>query len=57
VTGSGLDNITVYLPLALTLLKELNDAFGPPFTKPIANTIESLINMVQVIHPGIDVDS
>ncbi|KAJ7330412.1 hypothetical protein DFH08DRAFT_940328 [Mycena albidolilacea] len=30
---------------ALTLLKELNEAFGPPFIQPIANTIESLISM------------
>jgi hypothetical protein len=33
---------------AVTLLKELNDAFGPPFVQPIANTIETLINTVKV---------
>jgi hypothetical protein len=41
-------NIVEYLTPALTLLKELNDAFGPPFIQPIANTIESLIGKAQV---------
>jgi hypothetical protein len=41
-------NIVQCLSPALTLLKELNDAFGPPFIQPIANTIESLIGMAQV---------
>ncbi|KAJ7719456.1 hypothetical protein B0H14DRAFT_3170635, partial [Mycena olivaceomarginata] len=47
VTEIRLDNIKGCLTPALTLLKELNDAFGPPFIQPIANTIESLIDMVQ----------
>ncbi|KAJ7306945.1 P-loop containing nucleoside triphosphate hydrolase protein [Mycena albidolilacea] len=42
-------NIVQCLTLALTLLKELNDAFGPPFIQPIANTIESLISMAQIV--------
>jgi hypothetical protein len=41
-------NIVQCLTPTLTLLKELNDAFGPPFIQPIANTIESLISMAQV---------
>ncbi|KAJ7349742.1 hypothetical protein DFH08DRAFT_997021 [Mycena albidolilacea] len=40
-----LNNIKGCLTPALTLLKELNDAFGPPFIQSIANTIESLIDM------------
>ncbi|KAJ7796123.1 P-loop containing nucleoside triphosphate hydrolase protein, partial [Mycena olivaceomarginata] len=47
VTEIRLNNIKGCLTPALTLLKELNDAFGPPFIQPIANTIESLIDMVQ----------
>ncbi|KAF8207349.1 hypothetical protein K438DRAFT_2013353 [Mycena galopus ATCC 62051] len=42
-----IDNITACLTPALLLLTELNDAFGPPFVQSIANTIQSLINMVQ----------
>ncbi|KAF8171432.1 hypothetical protein K438DRAFT_1773270 [Mycena galopus ATCC 62051] len=42
-----LDHITTCLTLALPLLKELNDAFGPPFVQSIVNTIQSLINLVQ----------
>ncbi|KAJ7801401.1 hypothetical protein B0H14DRAFT_3783345 [Mycena olivaceomarginata] len=40
--------------MLLTLLKELNDAFGPPFIRPIANTIESLIDMVQNVKQNKD---
>ncbi|KAJ7792058.1 hypothetical protein B0H14DRAFT_3565191 [Mycena olivaceomarginata] len=47
VTEIRLNNIKGCLTLALTLLKELNDAFGPPFIQCIANTIEALIDMVQ----------
>ncbi|KAJ7798455.1 hypothetical protein B0H14DRAFT_3544584 [Mycena olivaceomarginata] len=32
---------------ALTLLNELNDAFGPPFIQPISNTVISLLSVVQ----------
>ncbi|KAF8143946.1 hypothetical protein K438DRAFT_1875014 [Mycena galopus ATCC 62051] len=42
-----LDQVAMCLTLALPLLKELNDAFGPPFVQPIVNTIQSLINLVQ----------
>ncbi|KAJ7715080.1 hypothetical protein B0H14DRAFT_3171321, partial [Mycena olivaceomarginata] len=47
VTEIRLNNIKGCLTPALTLLKELNDAFSPPFIQPIAHTIESLIDMVQ----------
>ncbi|KAF8144526.1 hypothetical protein K438DRAFT_1992774 [Mycena galopus ATCC 62051] len=46
-TKAHLDQITTCLTLALPLLKELNDAFGPPFVQPMVNTIQSLINLVQ----------
>ncbi|KAF8164568.1 hypothetical protein K438DRAFT_1941830, partial [Mycena galopus ATCC 62051] len=42
-----INNIIACLTPALLLLTELNDAFGPPFVQSIANTIQSLINMVQ----------
>jgi hypothetical protein len=48
LTEIHVTNIVEYLTPALTLLKELNDAFGLPFIQPIANTIESLISMAQV---------
>lgn len=48
IADIGLDNIIARLTLAVTLLKELNDAFGPPFVQPISNTIESLLQIVQV---------
>ena len=48
VTEIRLNNIKGCLTPALTLLKELNNAFGPPFIRPIADTIESLISMAQV---------
>ncbi|KAF8212943.1 hypothetical protein K438DRAFT_1957529 [Mycena galopus ATCC 62051] len=44
-----IDNITACLTPALLLLTELNDAFGPPFVQSIANTIQSLMTMVQNI--------
>ncbi|KAF8138007.1 hypothetical protein K438DRAFT_1947057 [Mycena galopus ATCC 62051] len=44
-----LDHITTCLTLALPLLKELNDTFGPPFVESITNTIQTLINFVQNI--------
>ncbi|KAJ7898663.1 hypothetical protein B0H14DRAFT_2557153 [Mycena olivaceomarginata] len=46
VTKSRLNNIVVCLAPTLAL-KELNDAFGPPFVQPITNTIETLINMTR----------
>ncbi|KAJ7887263.1 hypothetical protein B0H14DRAFT_3725032 [Mycena olivaceomarginata] len=54
VTGIRLNNIKGCLTPALTLLQELNDAFGPPFIQPIANTIESLIDMVQNVKQNKD---
>ncbi|KAJ7302608.1 hypothetical protein DFH08DRAFT_826489 [Mycena albidolilacea] len=49
VTETRITNITACLTPALTLLNELNDAFGPPFIQPISNTVLSLMAMVQVI--------
>ncbi len=44
-----LTNTIACLTLALTLLNELNDAFGPQFVQPISNTVLSLITIVQVM--------
>jgi hypothetical protein len=48
VTEIRFRNIVGCLTPTLNLLKELNDAFGPPFVQPIAKTIETLISMAQV---------
>ncbi|KAJ7333393.1 hypothetical protein DFH08DRAFT_1021040 [Mycena albidolilacea] len=40
-------NAAAGLEPALALLKEINNAFGPPFVQPIANTIETFISMAQ----------
>ncbi|KAF7358129.1 hypothetical protein MVEN_00861000 [Mycena venus] len=47
VTEIRLANITTCLTPALTLLSELNDAFGSPFIQPISKTVLSLMSMVQ----------
>jgi hypothetical protein len=52
VTGICLNNIVVCLTPAVTLLKELNHSFDSSFVQPIANTIETLINVLQLIGPG-----
>jgi hypothetical protein len=49
-TDIRLDSIAACLTPALALLKELNDAFGPPFIQTIVNTTETLINSIQVIN-------
>ncbi|KAJ7802595.1 hypothetical protein B0H14DRAFT_3154939 [Mycena olivaceomarginata] len=49
LTEIRVTNIIECLTPALTLLKELNDAFGPPFIQSIANTIESLISMTHTV--------
>ncbi|KAJ7342898.1 hypothetical protein DFH08DRAFT_811234 [Mycena albidolilacea] len=54
VTEIRLNDIKGCLTPALTLLKELNDAFCPPFIQCIANTIETLINMVQNVKQNKD---
>ncbi len=41
-------NLTACLTPAITLLEELNDAFGPPFIQLIVNTVQALIAGVQV---------
>jgi hypothetical protein len=48
LTEIRLTNVVEYLTPALALLKELDDALGPPFIHPIANTIEALISMARV---------
>ncbi|KAF8140699.1 hypothetical protein K438DRAFT_1785466 [Mycena galopus ATCC 62051] len=47
VTETNLDHITTCLMLTLPLLNELHDAFGPPFVQSIANTIQTLSDLVQ----------
>jgi hypothetical protein len=47
-TETHLERIVACLAPGLTLLKELNDAFSPPFIQIISNTIETLIDVVQV---------
>ncbi|KAF8196258.1 hypothetical protein K438DRAFT_2122327 [Mycena galopus ATCC 62051] len=44
-----LHDITICLTLALPLLNELHDAFGPPFVQSIVNTIQTLINSIQAV--------
>ncbi|KAJ7895614.1 P-loop containing nucleoside triphosphate hydrolase protein, partial [Mycena olivaceomarginata] len=46
-TRTRLNNIVAYLIPTLTLLKELNNAFHPPFVQTISNTVETLISMVE----------
>jgi hypothetical protein len=50
VTETRLNTIIAYLTPALTLLDELNDAFGSSFVRPISKTTLSLITAVQVMH-------
>ncbi|KAF8206106.1 hypothetical protein K438DRAFT_1756827 [Mycena galopus ATCC 62051] len=42
-----LDNSRTCLTLALPLLNQLNDAFGPPFVQSISNTLQALVNSAQ----------
>ncbi|KAF8199255.1 hypothetical protein K438DRAFT_1966473 [Mycena galopus ATCC 62051] len=49
VPEAHLEDITTCLILALPLLKDLNDAFGPPFVQSIVNTIHTLINSLQKV--------
>ncbi|KAF8180305.1 hypothetical protein K438DRAFT_1768539 [Mycena galopus ATCC 62051] len=46
VEGYG-EAASACLRLALPLLNELNDAFGPPFIQSISNTIEALLDLVK----------
>ena len=48
VTEIRFNNITASLAPALTVLKGLDDAVGPPFIKPISMILQSLINALQV---------
>ncbi|KAF8146775.1 hypothetical protein K438DRAFT_2092589 [Mycena galopus ATCC 62051] len=45
-----LGNITTCLKLAVPLLNELNDAFGPPFVQTIAKTIQAIINLIELMN-------
>jgi hypothetical protein len=47
-TETRLNNIVAYLTPTLTLLKGLDDAFGPPFIQTISNTVEALISIAEV---------
>ncbi|KAJ7142594.1 hypothetical protein C8R44DRAFT_725932 [Mycena epipterygia] len=47
VTDSRLNNILVCLTSTITLLNEVNDAFGTSFIKAISNTTLSLVTAVQ----------
>ncbi|KAJ7735033.1 hypothetical protein B0H16DRAFT_135592 [Mycena metata] len=42
-------NLTAYLTPAITLLEELNDAFGPPCIQPIVKTVQALVTGVQKV--------
>ncbi|KAF8196282.1 hypothetical protein K438DRAFT_2122342 [Mycena galopus ATCC 62051] len=44
-----LNDITTCLTLALPLLNELHDVFEPPFLQSIANTIQTMVNSVQLM--------
>ncbi|KAF8196249.1 hypothetical protein K438DRAFT_2122310 [Mycena galopus ATCC 62051] len=44
-----LNGIKTCLTLALPLLNELHDAFGPPFVQSIVNTIQTLVNSIQAV--------
>ncbi|KAF8180485.1 hypothetical protein K438DRAFT_1768391 [Mycena galopus ATCC 62051] len=44
-----LDNITTCLKLAVPLLNELNDVFGPPFVQTITQTIQAIINLIELM--------
>ncbi|KAJ7025126.1 hypothetical protein C8F04DRAFT_1269484 [Mycena alexandri] len=46
-TEARIHNLIACLTPALTLLEELNDAFGPPFIQPIIKTVQALIAGVQ----------
>ncbi|KAF8205258.1 hypothetical protein K438DRAFT_2096408 [Mycena galopus ATCC 62051] len=45
---TNLDRIATCLTFTLPLLNELHDAFGPPFVQSLANTIQTMINLVQL---------
>ena len=49
VTEIRLENLVACLTPAVTLLNELNDAFGSSFVQPISNTVASLLELVQVL--------
>jgi hypothetical protein len=50
LTGIHLNDITTCLNCAVTLLKEINDAFPTPFIQPILNATLALITTVPVMH-------
>ncbi|KAJ7722693.1 hypothetical protein B0H16DRAFT_1699218 [Mycena metata] len=47
-TQARIHQLTTSLAPAVTLLEELNDAFGPPCVQPIIETVQALIAGVQV---------
>ncbi|KAJ7763293.1 hypothetical protein B0H16DRAFT_1804266 [Mycena metata] len=46
-TEARIHELTACLAPAVTLLEELNNAFGPPFIQPIVKTVQALITGVQ----------
>ncbi|KAJ7028894.1 hypothetical protein C8F04DRAFT_1265460 [Mycena alexandri] len=46
-TEARIHSLIAYLTPAVTLLDNLNDAFGPPFIQPIVKTVEALIAGLQ----------
>ncbi|KAJ7184704.1 hypothetical protein C8R46DRAFT_1300024 [Mycena filopes] len=49
VAETRVDNVTAYLTPALTLLNELNDAFGLSYVQPIIKTTQALLVGVQKV--------
>ncbi|KAJ7735061.1 hypothetical protein B0H16DRAFT_136049 [Mycena metata] len=48
-TEARIHNLTASLTPAITLLEELNDAFGPPCIQPIVKTVQALVTGVQKV--------
>ncbi|KAJ6447882.1 hypothetical protein C8R45DRAFT_948293 [Mycena sanguinolenta] len=49
MTKIRLENLADCLAPTITILNELDDAFGPPFVQAISKTIASLLNLIQVL--------
>lgn len=56
-TESRVSKIISALEPAITLLEEINDAFGTPFVQAISNTTHALITAVQVMNAKIEMFS
>ncbi|KAF7353498.1 hypothetical protein MSAN_01539400 [Mycena sanguinolenta] len=49
LTEVRLENLALILTPTVAALKELNEAFAPPFVQGISKTTESLINLLQKV--------